>query len=751
MSHRRKLSILAGIVVTLLGTAAWAYFTTIGAGAGSAVVGNLNPPTSVTVPATVTGTTVTVSWTAPTPPASGTVDYYVQRFSGTTPTDACGTTTTSRITATNCNDTGVPSGTYTYKVTAYWRSWTAQSTASGSVTVTNDATLPTSSITFPSAAFYNTAGFNGGCSTPGICGTAIDPAPNSTGVNKVQVAIQRSSDSKYWNGTSFVTSASAIWNDGTTTNAWANWSYAFAASNLTDGTTYTVQSRATDNASNVQSPPSSKSFTYDTTPPSGGSISYTDGYYTTASVQVTFSAGTDSGSGVNTATAVLQRASATLSNGSCGSFGSFSTIATAPSSPRTDTSVSSGNCYKYQYVVSDNAGNTTTYTSANVARIDTVAPGNALSLTSQSGAGSYLFGTTLFYQGGPGGSFKIRNAVTDSVSGPASSTFGDFGGTSTGWTHTTPDVQTTPIGGPYDSNTFTFGPGTSSSPTVLVTGKDAAGNTTSVTLTFIRDNVPPAGGALTVNGTGASGAGTSSTNTTGSFTIGTRTDYTETQSATASGLASSTLVRTEATLTGSTCGSFSTPVTITGTPTQNAGAGVTNGHCYQYTLTGMDNVGNSTNITTIVKVDSTAPTAVDIQATDGSGTSGKIGSGDVITYTFSEAMDPNTIKSSWTGVSTSVNVSFVDTGDTFSVSGVNLGTVALGANYVKNDFTVTANMVMTGSTVTLTLTASPNAGSLGTIATSTMVWSPSSSAKDLAGNAMSTATATESGAPKQNF
>ena len=53
---------------------------------------------------------------------------------------------------------------------------------------------------------------------------------------------------------------------------------------------------------------------------------------------------------------------------------------------------------------------------------DTVGPTNSLSLNSQSpAASSLLSGSTLYYRGtggGSGGNFKIRNAVTDSASGP---------------------------------------------------------------------------------------------------------------------------------------------------------------------------------------------------------------------------------------------------------------------------------------------------------------------------------------------
>src|SRR5207253_3900575 len=91
-----------------------------------------------------------------------------------------------------------------------------------------------------------------------------------------------------------------------------------------------------------------------------------------------------------------------------------------------------------------------------------------------------------------------------------------------------------------------------------------------------------------------------------SFTIGTRTDYAEAQSATASGLASSTLVRTNASFSSpDVCGSFGSPTTISGNPAQN---GLATG-CYRYTLTGTDNVGNSVSISTTVKVDTTDPSA----------------------------------------------------------------------------------------------------------------------------------------------
>ena len=83
-----------------------------------------------------------------------------------------------------------------------------------------------------------------------------------------------------------------------------------------------------------------------------------------------FTTGTDGGSGIGTR--LLQRASATLTGSTCGTYGAFATIAggTNPgSSPVVDT-VSTTACYKYQYAVSDNVGNTHTATSASVVKVN---------------------------------------------------------------------------------------------------------------------------------------------------------------------------------------------------------------------------------------------------------------------------------------------------------------------------------------------------------------------------------------------
>jgi hypothetical protein len=117
----------------------------------------------------------------------------------------------------------------------------------------------------------------------------------------------------------------------------------------------------------------SASVIVDTAAPTG-SVSYTNGYMTSTSASISFGATDGAGSGVNSSTGRLMRATAALSNGTCGSFGVFTQVgSTGPASPVPDA-ISSATCYEYEYVVSDNTGNQATITSPNVMKVDAIAP-----------------------------------------------------------------------------------------------------------------------------------------------------------------------------------------------------------------------------------------------------------------------------------------------------------------------------------------------------------------------------------------
>jgi hypothetical protein len=124
---------------------------------------------------------------------------------------------------------------------------------------------------------------------------------------------------------------------------------------------------------------------------------------------------------------------------------------------------------------------------------DLVAPTNAVTVTVATG-NAILSGNSVFYRGVAAGSFRLTNAVTDAGSGPASSTTTPLTGGPT-WTHTASTVST-PAGGPYVSNLFAWPASTTSTPTEAISGRDVAGNTSTLTLSFVDDSIAPAGGTV---------------------------------------------------------------------------------------------------------------------------------------------------------------------------------------------------------------------------------------------------------------
>jgi hypothetical protein len=192
-----------------------------------------------------------------------------------------------------------------------------------------------------------------------------------------------------------------------------------------------------------------------------------------------------------------------------------------------------------------------------------------------------------------------------------------------------------------------------------------------------------------------------------------------------------------------------------------------------YTITASDNASNSGNTNGSVTVDNTAPTASDVQAANVGSTAGKAEATDTVTLTYSEPIDPESVLAGWDGTSTSVVVRITNGGlipnDTLTVfnaadtSQLPLGSVDLGrTDYVGGGVgggeiarfgaTGTAStMVMSGSTITLTLGTASGEAATTAAATGTMIWTPSTSAYDRAGNAALVTVATESGGADKEF
>ncbi|HLL67510.1 MAG TPA: LamG domain-containing protein, partial [Micromonosporaceae bacterium] len=132
---------------------------------------------------------------------------------------------------------------------------------------------------------------------------------------------------------------------------------------------------ATDNAGRV-SAPASFSTVPDPTAPTGGSVSHLNGSTASRSITVTFTNGTDSGSGLNLTSRRLSRSAQPLVNGLCTGTITVLTISNV-TSPYTDTTVTNGTCYWYQYAIADNVGNTAVWSSNSVAKVDYATAVNA--------------------------------------------------------------------------------------------------------------------------------------------------------------------------------------------------------------------------------------------------------------------------------------------------------------------------------------------------------------------------------------
>jgi hypothetical protein len=188
---------------------------------------------------------------------------------------------------------------------------------------------------------------------------------------------------------------------------------------------------------------------------------------------------------------------------------------------------------------------------------------------------------------------------------------------------------------------------------------------------------------------------------------------------------------------------------------------------YSFSLTLTDAAGNSaTQSGFSVTVDNTAPTGSDVQTTNGGTVNGLAEAGDKIAFTFSKAVDPNSILSGWNSGATNVvvrlNNGTSSNNDTVTIfnstnaAQLPLGSINLGrADYTGANITFGAtgtasSMVMSGNAVTITL-GTQSAAATTAAASGTMSWTPSASATDPAGNAASTTAATETGAADKDF
>jgi Bacterial Ig domain len=315
----------------------------------------------------------------------------------------------------------------------------------------------------------------------------------------------------------------------------------------------------------------------DSDAPSGGSISYPAGYDADGNVTITTTDGTDTGSGVDLASSVLERQTAALTGGSCDTFGAWAEVA----SPN---AVASRLCAQYRYRIFDRVGNQAVHVGG-IVKVDTEgpsAPGLTLSEASPfaavSGSGSEIFVNT-----NHPGSFTVAATTNDPTSGIEKVRFPGSN-----------DDTTAPFSFTYD-----FGELTAAQ---TVTVFDNGGNTASATFDVTRDTAEPTGGSVSYpTGYHTAGAVT--------LTLSNGSD-----SGAGIALASALLERQTAPLSGGSCGAFGAWAEVTSPDTVGSGL------CAQYRYRISDRVGNEAVFgpAGVVKVDTASPSPPDLALSEAS-------------------------------------------------------------------------------------------------------------------------------------
>jgi len=184
-----------------------------------------------------------------------------------------------------------------------------------------------------------------------------------------------------------------------------------------------------------------------------------------------------------------------------------------------------------------------------------------------------------------------------------------------------------------------------------------------------------------------------------------------------------------------------------------------------------DMAGNKGTVSTTFTIDNTPPAGTDVQtANKPGGVAGKAEQVDTITFAFSELVIPSSFVSGWDGSTRNVVVRFMNgTGqsndslqvyDATNTTLLPLGTVDLGGKDYSTEkgqtiltfgATGTAStMVISGTQIVVTLGTASSAN-VGTATNGTMIWTPAAGPTDRAGNPMSTAAVTETGAADGEF
>lgn len=180
------------------------------------------------------------------------------------------------------------------------------------------------------------------------------------------------------------------------------------------------------------------------------------------------------------------------------------------------------------------------------------------------------------------------------------------------------------------------------------------------------------------------------------------------------------------------------------------------------TMTATDAAANTgTPASVSVTIDGTAPTATDIGAANG-GTANRPDTGDTITYTFSEAIDRESILAGWPGTSTEVRVRLTNSSSSDLVTvwnAANTAQLPVGSLNTRRNFILTstptvwqATMTRIGAQVVVVLGARLSGNNPLTVTTSAALqYTPTTTMTDRAGNPLTVSTLTEPGTNDRDF
>jgi hypothetical protein len=221
-----------------------------------------------------------------------------------------------------------------------------------------DFSPPASTVTVPANGSYQS-------SLAVLSGTANDAG---SGVSYVKVSIRNQTDNLYWTGTAW--SGAQMWLAATGTTSWT-----YTAPAWTSGKTYLIQSEATDNAGNIETPGAGNSFTFDNVPPASSVTFPVNASYQNSLVTLA-GAASDAGSGVSGVKVSIKNQTdnlywtGTAWSGAQMWFTASGTTSWTYASP----AWTSGKTYLIQSEAVDNAGNVEMPGSGNTFTFDNVAP-----------------------------------------------------------------------------------------------------------------------------------------------------------------------------------------------------------------------------------------------------------------------------------------------------------------------------------------------------------------------------------------